>query len=342
MIQSTQMPAIPAANSSAIQQRAEENNTNGLPFQDVLAESSAGETIASGTDNNDAAASTDTGRLAPFLYELLGGSRPASLNEEQLFAGIIRERVVAAKGEDAGNQYNAALEKHMVSSGRGDGYIFMEKAARAALQDLEEQGILTLEEAETIHAQAFQAAQLDSNKNALYDSRGATQSVASTETALESALSTLLKFDAGELESGRMSLSFSQGDQAAIASDGANIGIGKSLGSNGDVMTGTPARDITGIRWNPDSKGVGTLAVVMPAKLQDISSAYVTDSQGNIVEEGRHTSEDKGRLVYRFDEKGGAYPSPSILNVEMGDGSVYKFKIDSPGSMTTNVTPYLS
>lgn len=350
MIQSTQLPTVPPANSAAILKRDADNKEAEQGFQDILGQTTNEEaTAAPPVVSNAAADGTDKSKLAPYLYELLGNANPVNVNEEQLFAGIVHERLVAAKGQDAANAYDAALEKQMGTQGRADGYVFMEEAARAALRDLEQQGILTLEEAETIHAQAFQAAQLDSNRNALYDSRGSTQSVSSTETAMESALATLLKFDNGELESGRMSLSFKQGQQAGTSVAGTTATAG-STGSmqadgtidGGTILSGTRAEDVTGIRWNPDSKGVGTLAIVLPSKLQDVDRLYVTDTQGNVAEEGRHTSEDKGRLVYRFDQKGGSYPSPSILHVQMGDGKVYQFEIDSPGKMTTNVTPYVS
>lgn len=349
MIQSTQFPPLPPANSAAILKRDAENNGAGQGFQDILGQTTTEEaTAASPVVTTDAADGTDTSKLAPYLYELLGNANPASVNEEQLFAGIVHERLLAAKGEDAANAYDAALEKQMATHGRADGYVFMEDAARAALRDLEQQGILTLEEAETVHAQAFQASQLDSNKNALYDSYGTTQSVAATESAMESALATLLKFDSGELESGRMSLSFTQGQQAgsSVAGAAATAGTADALHTDGSivgstVLTGTQA-DISGIRWNPVSKGVGKLAVVLPSALQDVGQVYVTDSQGNIAEKGFLASEDKGRHVFRFNGKGGSYPSPSILHVEMGDGKLYQFEINSPGSMTTDVKPYVS
>ncbi|WP_163338868.1 hypothetical protein [Desulfopila sp. IMCC35008] len=349
MIQSTQLPIVPPANSAAILKRDAENNEAGQGFQDILGQTTTDETTATPpVVNNGAADGTNTSNLAPYLYELLGNTKPASVNEEQLFAGIVHERLIAAKGEEAANAYDVALEKQMGSHERADGYVFMEDAARAALRDLEQQGILTLEEAETIHAQAFQASQLDSNKNALYDSYGTTQSVASTESAMESALATLLKFDSGELESGRMSLSFTQGQQAgsSVAGTAATSGTTDSMTAAGlvagsTVLTGTQA-DISGIRWNPVSKGVGKLAVVLPSALQDVEQVYVTDTQGNIAEKGFLASEDKGRHVFRFNGKGGSYPSPSILHVEMGDGKLYQFEINSPGSMTTDVKPYVS
>ena len=113
-----------------------------------------------------------------------GGADVASVNEEQLFAGIIHDRIALSKGEDLAREYDTLLEAKMAEHTRADGFVYVEEAARAALKDLENSGQLTTEEAETIHAQAFQAAQLDDNTGVLWDSRGATMSVAPTATAM--------------------------------------------------------------------------------------------------------------------------------------------------------------
>ena len=78
-----------------------------------------------------------------------------------------------------------------------NGYEPVEDAARAALNDLFRLEVLSLDEAESIHAQSFQAAQLDNNNSALYDSLGSTMAVTMVELALKSSSGMISAFNSG-------------------------------------------------------------------------------------------------------------------------------------------------
>ncbi len=218
MIASTNPYAINLVQADSWRQTFQDNLAVDQDFQSVLNQSSEDQDAQeAGGSSAQTATEAAHPELVSFLNALIGGAEAASVNEEQLFASIIYDRISALKGEALAQEYDALLDTKMAEHTRADGFVYVEDAARAALKELESSGKLTTEEAETIHAQAFQAAQLDDTPSALWDSRGTTMSVAPTATAMEKALAMLLKFDSGELDSGRMALSYRQ-DQSV---DGA-------------------------------------------------------------------------------------------------------------------------
>ena len=169
---------------------------------------------------------------------------------------------------------------------RADGFIYVEDAARAALKELESSGALTTVEAETIHAQAFQAAQLDDHTTALYDSRGDTKSIAPTATAMEKVLDMLLKFDNGELTSDRMPLSYQQGNPVTFSglsqssTSTAEIS-GNSAGySNSETFTSYGVRNGGRQAWRIPESGpeyANKLMIVF----KDGHTVYVNDTSNN-------------------------------------------------------------
>lgn len=216
--------------------------SSGQDFDQILSETATKEEseTTTNTTTETAAGSSRTG-LISLLHDLTGSVNPTSVNEEQLFASIVHDRIAASKGEAVAKEYDALLEAKIPDHTRADGFVFVEDAARAALREMERSGKLTTAEAETIHAQAFQAAQLDDNTTALYDSRGDTMSVAPTATAMEKVLALLLKFDNGEITCERMPLSYQQGQTAESSGTGGSETTTKATalsGSTNDEASG--------------------------------------------------------------------------------------------------------
>ena len=200
MIQPTNSFLINPTNSQDWLKNGSGEATADQDFQQILKETAAKEQNEAGAETGaEAVAINSRAGLVSFLHELTGNANPATVDEEQLFASIIYDRIAATKGESMASEYDALLDAKMLDHTRSDGFIFIEDAARSALREMESSGKLTSSEAETIHSQAFQAAQLDDNTAALYDSRGETMSVAPTATAMEKVLAMLLKFDKGEV-----------------------------------------------------------------------------------------------------------------------------------------------
>lgn len=224
-----------------------------LDFQQILNKSAAKkESDATSAAATETAAGDSRAGLVSLLNSLTGSIDPASVNEEQLFAGIVYDRIAAAKGEAVANEYNTLLDAKMAEHTRADGFVFVEDAARAALQEMEGSGKLTTAEAETIHAQAFQAAQLDDNTAALYDSRGDTMAVAPTATAMEKVLAMLLKFDSGEMTPERMPLAYQQGQAVAGAATS-----GSTAASTTATAAGSASGDTAGYTHSAEYTSYG-------------------------------------------------------------------------------------
>lgn len=289
MITETNSSAINALTSKTIPQTPARGFKADQDFQSILNTTSATNTQENATETAVSAtksSSTDRLGMVSMLHELTGNSNPASVNEEQMFASILYDRILNSVGEDVAEQYSALLDEKLLERTRADGFVYVEDAARAALKELVSSGALPTVEAETIHAQAFQAAQLDGQTTALYDSRGDTKSIAPTATAMEKALDMLLKFDNGELTSGRMSLSYQQGSpvtfSGSIQSSTSIPGIsGNSAAySNSETFTSYGVRNGGRQAWRIPESGpeyANKLMIVF----DDGHNVYVNDTSNN-------------------------------------------------------------
>ncbi len=257
-------------------------------------------------------------------------------NEEELFAGLIFERLKSAKGDEVANKYSAALESEKTALKKGDGYIPYEDAAKNALRSLRESKDITSEEADSIYSEAFEGAQLDSNKNALYDGRGGandpTIALALLESALASSKALIEKFKSGESKATKRSL-----DEASNAA-GQSINV---LAATGDASaiaasnapTGTVFDGADGFLFKPESATDGKLAVLLPEQLShQVLSLLLKDESGNTLEEGRSTGYgDLGtREKFAFTKDGSQYGKNLTVQALLADGTVKEWKIPDP------------
>lgn len=240
-----------------------------------------------------------------------------SVSEEELFSGIVGERIFALKGEEGLKAYEDALSVAKKSNTRGDGYTSVENATYDALKSLVEQGVITKAEQKTIKGEAFTAAQLDDNEHALYDGRGGANdnTVAKMEigAALEKARAAIEKIQSGEKE----------------VNSGADSEASDSISSSNNEVDGTG-----GFLFKPVSEGDGKLVVLLPAKYSDnVASVILKDSEGNVLEEGRatgqHNPDPEGlREHFRFNKPGGGYGNNVTVQVTLNDGTVIDYLIE--------------
>lgn len=283
--------------------------------------SDAGEADASLAPENQ----VEQASFADVLSEFLPEGTSEKINEEQLFSAILAERIEGLKGSEGLASFQESFEKQLSALQYANGYIPVEDAARAALKDMVNQEVLSLEEAESIHAQAFQAAQLDDNPNALYDSLGTTMAVAMVEMALESSTDMLTAFDSGEKDAGRMSLDYRQ------APDG---GVSSSMYSTAERGDG-PVVNATigdGFLFKPISEKNGNLAVLLPKHMSgDVSEVTIRDSVGQTLDRGSDLGDyDDGRPLFRFGSPGSGYPENITVSVLMHDGTEQNYTIPHP------------
>lgn len=281
--------------------------------------------------------SGDAGEFDTLLRSLVKTDGANQTNEEELFAGLIFERLKSTKGDEAAQAYSTALEKEKAALAKADGYIPFEDAAKNALRTLRADKTISGEEADTIYSEAFEGAQLDSNKNVLYDGRGGandpTIALALLESALTSSKTTIDKFTSGESKASKRSL-----DEA---SNSATQGVNTLSVATGDASTvaetntptGTAFDGADGFLFKPESSTDGKLAVLLPQALANqVLSLLVKDEGGNTLEEGRSTGYgDLGtREKFAFSKDGSAYGKNLTVQALLTDGTVREWKIPDP------------
>lgn len=305
-----------------------------------------------------------------FLKNVLTPDKGKNSSEEELFAALSQEQVRSAKGDEAAQKYQEAFLKHAAAMKKGDGFVPAEDCAKAALKDLRSSGVLSSEEADKIYSEAFAAAQLDDNAEALFDSRGGagdtTIAMAELEAALLGARVKLdeMAKDAKSLKTRSLdeasNSKFSSGVAAAAAggaSSGAGTGAGSSstgdngagagalgtgatgIGSNGTGPTALalagndPTDGPSGFLFKPISENEHLLAVLLPeAFAHKVTTVLLRDAGGNVIDEGRSTGYgDLGtREKFAFNKQGGQYPKDLTVEVRFADGSVTTYSIPDP------------
>ncbi len=255
------------------------------------------------------------------LDGLMSADGNNNVNEEELFSAILTERIGSLKGAEAAAEYQVKLEEQCQALRRADGVVLFEQAAENALQALVDSGTLSEEESTTIHAQAFEAAQLDDNLDALYDGRGSendfTVATMDMGAALEMARLKIEAFDKGE-----------------TSADTETHGL-KSAETHNVTANGTTVDGSGGFLWKPKSDSNGNLVVLLPAEISNaISSVVLKDLNGNALETGVFSAlanpDDKGeRAHYRFSKAGGSYGSSVVVEATLNNGEVYTYQINN-------------
>ena len=211
---------------------------------------------------------------------------------------------------------------------------------------------ITYEEGNSINAKAFEAGQLDSNKNVLFDGIGGkndpTKAVASLETALASAKQTMDAFKAGKVplerpvsvintgtsyvghisSSASSSLTKSSSGSTTTAASSTTTPSSGSISPKGLYIDGAG-----GFLFKPIADGDGKLAVLSPDGVAPlVDSISLLDSKGNTLEDGRFTSngDDGKRAKYSFKKPGASYPKDLTVQIKYIDGTVTDYKIPDP------------
>ena len=284
----------------------------GKTWRALTKESSDSETTATEAVQSD---------FAAIMGEFLGADPASNVSEEDLFAAIIQERIKGLKGDEALAKFNEAFQAEKASRTRPDGFVPVEEAARAALGQLKQDGTLSAEEADKIHAEAFGAAQLDSDAEHLWDSRGGendpTMAVQKMEAALLAAKAMLDKYTSGEAAAPDKPL---EGVYDLAAHSGATVsGSGE----------GNPSDGAEGFLYKPVSDSSGNLVVLLPSSYTgNIAGVVLKDEAGAELGEGTYGGVGNGgREHFRFPQPGGEYPSNLTVEVRFKDGSIQTYLI---------------
>lgn len=277
------------------------------------------------------------GDFEKLLRGIIAPNQENKVSEEELFAGLCQERIQKLKGDETAGKFKEALDRRKTELTKADGFVPFEDAAKTALKDLRDAGVLTKEETDKVYSEAFDGAQLDGNKNALYDGRGgagdATIAVELMESALLAARTLIEKFDDGSTPASTRSV-----DEASNTKQGAT---GTAVVSGGDATSvpdstspqGTTVDGPNGFLFKPVSANDGNLAVLMPEILaHQVDSVVLKDLSGTVLDEGHSTGYgDTGeREKFSFSKPGGSYPRDLTVEVRLSDGSVKTYTIPDP------------
>ena len=311
--------------------------------------------------------SAESNQFDTILGSVLQPDQANQVNEEELFAALIKERVFTLKGEEAATQYHQFLTERNTALTTLQGYPCPEQAANEALDALAATGAITSEEATAIRSEAFAAAQLDPNVSALYDGRGGeedpTIAVASMEEALLMARMMIDKFDSGEQEAALFTGPYNTGvqdvggveevaedeeeeEEEEIEEEEEETEEVEETEEEKEDLTGLNTSEAGALRrssffvYNPESNRDGRVAVTLPFKLSSrVEQLVLKDKEGNELEQGK-ISEDltaasaNVRKRYRFDKAGEEYPKELVVEVHLKNGKVREYEIEDSSKRT--------
>jgi hypothetical protein len=271
---------------------------------------------------NSAAGSSD---FDSTLKALLSSDPAKKVSEEELFSGLVQERIKKTKGDEALTEFQTLLSKSKESQKKADGFVPHEDATKEALRSFQAEGKLTQEEADSIYSQAFAAAQLDENKDALFDDRGGPNDPTMAVAAMEQAL----------LLSKAMISKFDDGSETAPARSISEASNGKGAHSAGTSEAGS-----AGFLFKPVSDSDGKLAVLLPTRLAGmVKGVTLVGPNGEVLEKGRYTGNGNGgRDHFRFSKSGGRYPDGLTVQVTLMNDEVVRYIIRETSERNENLS----
>lgn len=280
-----------------------------------------------GAKTAQAKTATSGGEFDATLTSLLTSDPAKKVSEEELFSALVQERIKKTKGDAALKEFQEQLTKSKQAHTRPDGFVAEEDATKDALRVFQSAGKLSQEETDVIYSQAFAAAQLDENKDVLFDSRGGpndpTMAVASMEQALLLSRALVQKFD--------------DGSETAPTRSVAEPSLGKGVGSGNEVMPQGGGSD-AGFLFKPVSESDGKLVVLLPPRLAGlVKGLTLVGPNGEVIEKGRYTGNaNGGRDHFRFSRAGGQYPDGLSVQVTLATDEVLRYVINETSERNEN------
>jgi hypothetical protein len=279
-----------------------------------------------GAKSGSVNSTAEAGDFDATLKSLLSSDPAKKVSEEELFSGLVQERIKKTKGDEGLKEFQTLLEQSKGSHKKADGFIAHEDATKEALKAFQAAGKLTQEETDSIYSQAFAAAQLDENKEALFDDRGGpndpTMAVAAMEQALLLSKAMIQKFDDGTEKAPSRTVS------EATVGKGMHVGGGHSEAGS------------SGFLFKPVSDSDGKLAVLLPSQLAGLVKAVtLVGPNGEILEKGRYTGNGNGgRDHFRFSKTGGSYPDGLSVQVTMMNDEIVRYIIGETSERNENLS----
>ena len=270
---------------------------------------------------------TPSSGSSEFDNTLKGLLTPGSANkvsEEELFAALVQERLGKSKGESALKEFKDIFSACKERLKKPDGFVPVEDAAKQALMEFTAAQKISAEEADTIYSQSFAAAQLDDNKEALFDNRGGgddpTIAVATMEQALLLSRAVVEQIDSGAITAPKRSVTETTLGKPAV--------VGGSMGGTSEAGGG--------FLFKPVSDSDGKLAILLPSRLAGlVKGITLVGPDGTVLESGRYAGNGNGgRDHYRFTKPGGQYPDGLSVQATLVTGEVLRYLIKETSDRT--------
>jgi hypothetical protein len=266
------------------------------------------------------------------LKALLSPNKSNKVSEEELFSALVLERIKKTKGDSALSEFKTIFESTKKQLQKPDGFVPLEDATKQALKEFRNAQKISKEEADSIYSQAFAGAQLDQNKDALYDNRGGpndpTMAVAEMEQALLLSGALIGKFDTGTETAQARSLDAPSNTAAGSGAGGGAIGTGSEVSGSGFL-------------FKPTSESDGKLVVLLPPRLAGlVKGLSLVGPNGEVIEAGRFTGNGNGgRDHYRFSRPGGQYADGLTVQAALTTGELVRYTIRETSQRTENIQP---
>jgi hypothetical protein len=257
------------------------------------------------------------------------------VDEERLAAEIIGSSL-QVKNPAVATQYYIQLNKSLPSNRNS-----YEGAFQDSLKELVSKKILTQDEAKTSLALGYKLAQLDENKNLLYDGiRGdknnpqdQTIAVATTGSALKKVQAILT---VGTTPTSTAPSTIPTKPTSPVVETPSTIPTTPVTPSqptapvSGSVLESSA---IEKLLWKPESDSDKKLVVLLPAswsgKVQKVD--LIESESGKVIETGKYSGIGNGeREHYRFQKSGSQYNKKVALLITYKDGDTKKMSIASP------------
>lgn len=268
------------------------------------------------------------GEFDQTLKAFISPEQGNKVSEEELFSALVQERIKKTKGEGALGEFTTLLNNVKNRLKKADGYVPVEEATKQALIEFRDAKKLSNEETDKIYSESFAAAQLDDNKEALFDGRGGpndpTIAVSTMEQALLLSRAKIEGFDSGTSKADIRSVS-----EAAAGKAGMSPGIAAATG--GDA----------GFLFKPVSESDGKLVVLLPSRLTGlVSGVSLVGPDGQVLESGRYRGVgNEGREHFRFNKPGGQYANGSTIQAKLVTGEIVRYLISNTSQRTENLAP---
>lgn len=295
----------------------------------------------------DTSATTTTTTASSDFDALLKQFLPADSNtdvsEEELFSAAAGERINTLKGADGLKAYQEALATEKQALTKPDGFVPTEQVTVNALKKLVSDGVISSEEGDQIYTDSFAAAQLDDNKESLFDNRGGANDPTIAVAKMSEAMLKIKNY-IDNIDPTRSAETLKSLGAAAQTGSSSTIPGSSALNSSGLSMgvstigavtpNGTYVDGSEGFLFKPVTNNEGSLAVMFGQSwTNNIASVSLLDQAGNLIEAGQRKPygiSETGREKFTFSKQGGSYPKDISVAVTFNDGAVKTFAIPDP------------